>query len=215
MRRTTLALVAIATLAVSACGGDDAGTTAAPATAAPTTAAVTTTVPRTTTTEVAITLPATSATPRATSIADAPAVLMADGGFTAEQARCIVDALVASRGEAAALDLANDGRGIGALPADERTAVVDTVTTCVPKDQYATLIASTLLTDLADAGITQEQASCLGTGLADVLAVDTLLGLGGEGFTFGSIAPETQAKFITVFTTCLPPEMLGKLAKLA
>lgn len=214
MRRTTLALVALATFALSACGGGDAGTTAAPTTAAPTTAAPTT-APSTTTTEVAITLPATSAAPRAASIADAPAVLMADGGFTAEQARCIVDALVASRGEAGALDVANDGRGIAALPAADRAAVVDTVTTCVPKDQYATLIASTLLTDLADAGITQEQASCLGTGLADVLAVDTLLGLGGDGFNFGSIAPETQAKFITVFTTCLPPEMLGKLAKLA
>lgn len=214
MRRTTFALVVTATLALSACGGSGGSTTAAPTTAAPTTAAPTT-VPRTTTTEVAVTLPATTATPRAASIADAPAVLMADGGFTADQARCIVDALVASRGEAAALDLANDGRGLAALPAADRTAVVDSVTTCVPKDQYATLIASTLLTDLADAGITQEQASCLGTGLADVLAVDTLLGLGSGGFDFASIAPETQAKFITVFTTCLPPEMLGKLAKLA
>ena len=219
MRRSPLLAVVLTVVVMSACGGSSANTTAAPTTTAaaataPTTATATTTVAAAATTTAAAT-PTTSASPRATSLADAPGVLAADGGFSAAQAGCIVDKLVATVGDTRALSLADDQREFSALGVDDKKAVTDSVVTCVPKDQYAALIATNLQHDLKDAGITTEQATCLGTGLVDVVTVETLLGIGGEGFNFDSIDPDAQAKFINVFTTCLPPEVLGKLANLA
>ena len=213
MRQSPLLAVVLTVVVMSACGGSSANTTAAAATA-PTTATATTTVAAAATTTAAAT-PTTSASPRATSLADAPGVLAADGGFSAAQAGCIVDKLVATVGDTRALSLANDQREFSALGVDDKKAVTDSVVTCVPKDQYAALIATNLQHDLKDAGITTEQATCLGTGLVDVVTVETLLGIGGEGFNFDSIDPDAQARFINVFTTCLPPEVLGKLANLA
>jgi hypothetical protein len=198
-----MAAVLIA-LALSACGSSSKQSTAPSSTAAASAAA--SSAPSTSAGAT------TSGAPKVTKLADAPALIAAEAGVSNDQAKCIVDQMVSTAGAAKALVLVNDNRDLTELEPADRKVVGDALVTCVPKDQYAAIIAGTLMKDLDGSGITTDQAKCVGTKLVEAVTPDMPFGLASDALAFDKMTPEAQAKFISVFTACLSPEVLAKLA---
>lgn len=210
MRRTTLLVGVVLALGLSACGSKSSDSNSAATTAA----AVTTAAAPTTTTvaESSEATTAASSSAKATTIADAKARMQADSGLSTAQAGCIVDKLVAAVGESRALDLVNIEDDLEDMsPADQKTAG-DALLACVSKDEFATLIADGLLSEMEGLGVTEAQAKCVGTKMIELVTPEGLIGLGNGAFDFENMDPADQGKLFQIFVDCLPPEVIGKMA---
>lgn len=214
MRRVTAVAGVVLALGLSACGsssGSGSGSATTKAEAAATTAAATT-VAKGADTSAAGSEGSSSA--KVTNLSDAKTKMAADSGLNATQAGCIVDKLVGAVGETKALALVNDDRDLEQMSADDAKTASSAVLGCVSKEDFAKVIADSLYTELQSAGVTKDQASCVGTRLIDIITPEGLLG-GASGIDFENMDPATQGKFFQVFADCLPAEVLGQLGGLA
>ena len=212
MRRAILApLLTVAALtALTACGGSstkDAGSSASTASATATTAPL---VSGSETTPPAGA--ATTAVPRATSLADAKRVVAQGNSLNDTQAACVVQKLTDAVGETRAIAIVNDASALDVLPGDENKIATAALVACVDKKDFGKVIANSFYEALKDVGVTQAHATCFGDKLVESLTPEALVGLGSTGASLDELDPATQAKVVAALGACLPADLFGQLS---
>lgn len=207
MRRATVLAGVVLALGLSACGASTSGSSTVTTTPATTAAAAATT------TAAELVAPSTDRPAgSAKTLGEARAAVAAESGLSDEQAGCVVDKLAAAVGEDKAIELTNDPREIEELPAGDSKAVLDSVLSCVTKEDMAAMISESFYTDLKDSGVTEAHAECVGTKLMEVVTPETLYKMGASQDSFEALDPADQGKMFQAVIDCVPPEVMGRLA---